>query len=119
MSDRLSIAALCKGLFISLAFLLVFALVFSLIAYFFTITNDTLLLLGNITLAVAIFAGAFSAARKAGKKGLLHGITLGIIFLIVMIILTLLWGDMSWHILLEKAGLTILAGTIGGILGIR
>lgn len=119
MSERLSFSALLKGFVFALVCLLALALLFSLAAYIFNFKNSTLLVTGNIALAVSVLLGAFFAARKAGQKGLLHGIALGALTLIVIIVLTMFWGNLNGMVFLEKAGLTLIAGAIGGIFGVR
>lgn len=119
MIKSLSFSSLMRGLIFTLIIAAILALLSSTIFYFFTIKNSALLIMSNITLAGAVFGGSFLAARTAGKGGLYHGLVLGCVVFIVILVFTLLWGSVSWSILAQKAGLTVLGGILGGILGVR
>lgn len=119
MVRSLSVSSLLRGLIFALIIGAILALVSSSIFFFFSVKNSVLLIMSNITLASAVFGGAYIAAKSAGSGGFMHGLCLGLVILIVILVFTLIWGSIVWGILAQKAGLTLVAGILGGILGVH
>lgn len=74
----------------------------------------------NIIFGVSIFLAALMTAYQAGTRGLYYGLSVGLGFILLVLILsTILWSDTpSWLKMAEKSIIALLAGGIGGILGV-
>ena len=119
MLKKISVTALLRGLIFTLIIGAILALITSTVFYFLPIRASVLLIMSNITLAVAVFAGGFIAASTAKCGGLAHGLALGVAVFCVILVCTLLWGSISLPIVWQKAGLAILGGGLGGLIGVR
>ncbi|GAV23026.1 TIGR04086 family membrane protein [Carboxydothermus pertinax] len=112
--------ALFWGFIIALGTLLVFGTIFAVIFYYFTTNFTWWTILSFSVIFLSLLAGGFVAGRKAQKKGLWHGLYLGGIFIVIFFVFSL-WvfhSPFSFVVFLEKSLVILLAGAIGGILGV-
>lgn len=109
---------LLLGLLYALMAALVQAVLLGVLFYFTPLSEAWLPLLAMVILALAVFWGALQAAHLAGSRGLLQG--LGVVFLFTLVLLTLsfIHGALTFKILAQKLGLSLLAGAMGGIAGV-
>jgi len=112
--------ALFWGLVIALGTVLFLGAIFAVIFYYFTTNFTWWTVFSMVIIFLSLLAGGYVAGRKAQKKGLWHGLVLGAIFIIFFLILSLsvFQVPFSWISFSEKSLLILLAGAIGGILGV-
>ena len=117
---RLSIKSIIIGLICGTAAISVILLLFALIMSFGIIPVSLSSLLSSFALSMgALFAG-FMTAKIEKKNGLLYGFLTGAILFLIFTVISLL-GVKSTPTLttLLKGIITIIAGGVGGILGVN
>lgn len=115
---QLNLAALGKGLLTALLLLILGSLALSAAYCFTSLATPTAHLLQFAVLAAAALGGGLMAAKSAGVKGLRHGILLALALGLLMLLFSLSNGGIIAAPLLLKALVLLLAGAIGGILGV-
>ena len=118
-----------NGIFLNYvkALLLSFLITFSLIlilSLFLTYSNlsDTIINPGIIIISgISVLVGGFNVSRKNKGKGILNGGILGIIYIIILFLISsILNSSFSVNISsLIMISICIIAGAIGGILGVN
>ena len=108
------------GAIIALGTLFFSGTILAVIFYYFITNFAWWTVLSFVILFLSLLAGGFAASRRAQKKGLWHGLLLGIIFIVIFLISStvLFHTPFSWVSFLEKSLIILLAGAIGGILGV-
>ncbi|GAV26106.1 hypothetical protein ciss_20390 [Carboxydothermus islandicus] len=116
----MNLQAVFWGTIIALGTLLFTGTIFAVIFYYFITNFAWWTALSFAILFISLLAGGFAASRRAQKKGLWHGLLLGIIFIIIFLIASavLFHTPFSWVSFFEKSLIILLAGAIGGILGV-
>lgn len=100
-------------------------LVFMLcISAFMIIRVDTpdyvLIPLTTVLLTFSSFIDSFFLAKAMKENGIITGITIGIIFTVIVILLAVYYNTLSFStIFFSKVSAVILAGILGGILGVN
>jgi len=119
-SPSFNFSAVLKGTMLVLIVLVVLSALTGLIYYFSALSESTIPLAASVILFISIFIGSVSGARQAGCKGLFHGLVVGAIsfLLIVLLALLLLPGGIILKSLLSKLFLSLVAGVLGGIVGV-
>lgn len=116
MKLPVELIGLCKGLLVSL----VLCLLSAPLIYFTEIKETIMPNLGNLILAVGVFWCGCYVSKSYGSKGLVRGITMGLTFFILMLIATFAFNSslISFKTFLYNLALCLVAGGLGGILGI-
>lgn len=117
----LSPVQLGKGLALACVLLALLTLALAAAYCYTSLAGSTAHLLQLLILAVAAFAGGFSAARGAGCKGLWHGLLLAVLLLLLLFLVGmagLTAGGISFLALLVKGLVLCLSGGLGGIMGV-
>lgn len=75
---------------------------------------------GIVALALIMFFGGLTAAYRAGGKGLLVGSEVALVFIVLMFAVTLIFypGQLVWKSAVIKSGISLLAGALGGVVGV-
>ncbi|HHV15353.1 MAG TPA: TIGR04086 family membrane protein [Gelria sp.] len=118
MDKKLSIEV--KGLGKGLLLTLVLGLLVTPLIYFTGIKETIMPTLGNLIMAVGIFYCSCYVSKAHGSKGLVRGISMGLVFFIFMLIATIVFNSslISFKTFLYTLSLCLIAGSLGGILGI-
>jgi len=112
--------AIFWGFSIALGTLLVLGAVFAVVFYYFTTNLTWWTVFALVVIFLSLVSGGYVAGRKAQKKGLWHGLWVSILFIIFFLILsfTVFHTPFSLITFLEKSFIMLLAGAIGGIIGV-
>ena len=119
--DGLCFSQVGKGLLVAGVLLALCSLALAAVYCYTSLSGVTAHLLQLLVLAVAVFVGGFSAARGAGRKGLWHGLLLAVIMLALLLLAAfsgLTAGGVTLLALLVKGLVLVLAGSLGGIMGV-
>lgn len=118
MSKSFYPSLVLKGIIMATILALILSLVFGFMLSFTALPESALSL--NIIFMVSVFIPALIIAHHAGTKGLYHGLGIGLGFVILLLILTAVFipDHPSWLKLGEKTILALLAGGVGGIIGV-
>ena len=114
----LNIRPILRGI----AYALIVALILSVVVgalTAFTGMPESELINGGV-FVISVFIGGAAAAKISGAKGLYYGIAvgLGVVAVIVLISAVLLPSPFSWLGVLQKIFNAVLAGAIGGAVGV-
>jgi putative membrane protein (TIGR04086 family) len=98
----------------------VLCLLSAAIIYFTGLSESLMAPLSKIILVVSVFYGSCYISKSYGTRGLVRGITTGLIFFILLTIATLAFSASNMNIRDSLVTLIslIIAGSLGGILGI-
>jgi putative membrane protein (TIGR04086 family) len=109
-----------KGLGISVLMGVLLGVLASVLVYFTGLQETVLSTLGKAILVISVLTGGCIVSKARGNKGLVRGMSLGLAFFILMLIVTLLArpSQIYWQGFLYNLLACLLAGGIGGILGI-
>jgi putative membrane protein (TIGR04086 family) len=116
----LNIQAVVRGTILSFIFAVILILTAAAITYNFNqLASMTMGISLAIYLIACFVAGAF-ASRIAGNKGLWHGLLAGfLVFLCsLMISIVIVPGHLVFAYIFKKLLVSLIAGVIGGILGV-
>lgn len=118
MSKSFHVSLIIKGILLATIMALLLSLVFGVLLSFTSLPESELSI--NIIFGASIFIAALVTAYKAGTKGLYYGLSVGLGFIILELILSaVLWsGTPSWFKMAEKSIIALVAGGIGGIVGV-
>ena len=96
------------------------SLLATLLVYYTGLSENLFAPLGNIIMVISIFWGACYVSKVHGSKGLLRGINMGVAFFILMFIATLVFNPalINMKTFLFTLMLSLIAGGLGGILGV-
>lgn len=114
------ISSIISGTVYALIIAVVLTIILSFIFYFTSLPEIYLNNLSLVALIISVFFGGKFAAKLAGAKGLLQGLSVGFFFLIVITVCTALFKpeQISLLAIAKKSLYIILAGGLGGVLGI-
>ena len=116
----LHVPSIYRGTLVSLGLSLGFSVLVGLTYYFTNLAENTMSWVATGILFISVASGSAYAAKKARNKGLFNGLGVGFTTFIIIWLLAGLF--LPGHILLVgalgKLSLTLLAGAIGGMVGI-
>lgn len=110
-----------KSMAISVVLTLGVFLIFAIILSYTPLGEEAIVYIAYITEIAAALVAGFIPAKRAGTKGLLTGAVSGFLYILIIWIVASLASDgffMGSHIL-TMAGLSVIAGAIGGIFGVN
>lgn len=116
---NIKFTAIFKGMLLALALSIIFSVLSGLIYHLTSIPEHTLPWAAALILGASACGGAASAGRNAGNKGLYHGILVGLLFfLAVWLAAGLFMPGQAVLSNLQKFIITLVAGSLGGIIGV-
>lgn len=106
---------------ISILITIVFLLVFSILLTYTNISENTIPAITIIITAISIFIGSTMATSNLKKNGIINGAMVGLIYILVIYLLSsIIEKDFSLNIhSIIMIISSVLAGGIGGIIGIN
>ncbi|MDD2509757.1 MAG: TIGR04086 family membrane protein [Syntrophomonas sp.] len=109
-----------KAITRAVLFSLALGLVSAIVIYFSSLSEELLPALGKSILILSVFLAACQVSKHYGSKGLIRGLSMGMVFFIIMLIATLLFNPslIVFKTFVYTLLLCLLAGGLGGILGI-
>ena len=110
-----------KSMAISVVLTLGVFLIFAIILSYTPLGEEAIVYIAYITEIVAALVAGFISAKRVRTKGLLTGASCGFLYILIIWIVASLAADgFFWgrHIL-TMAGLSVIAGAIGGITGVN
>ncbi|MBA1336771.1 MAG: hypothetical protein HPY66_3207 [Firmicutes bacterium] len=119
--NRLRVSIMLKSVMVGYIFSLASFLILALLVTFTSLSENVVPTITQVVVIIGIaITGAYSA-MKSGSKGWLYGIISGILYIIVLIAIS--WiaidGFAFDKYVLAKLALGIVAGAIGGMIGIN
>lgn len=108
------------GLTYTFSLVIITTLIFALIIYFTSISDNKIPIMSLISTTLSVIIGGFVSGKRAGKKGWLYGGMIGLIYGIVLGVISFL--AFNVHIDLRYLVLVLISfisGSLGGILGIN
>lgn len=119
-NSSVNLAAMVKGTIYALIIASLLNLMAGSIMYYSAVSDLWLGSIATFIFGLSIFCGGIVASFKASNKGLLHGISVGIIFLVAASLISGLMDSstITGIAFLKKALSAIIAGGMGGILGV-
>lgn len=117
MPTSFKFSLVAKGILISTLFALILSLLFSLILAITSIPESELSF--KFIFGISVFLGAAFASYQAGAKGLYYGLAIGIGFILFLLLAfaVLTPNSPSWLNFGEKIIISLICGTLGGIIG--
>ncbi|RNC29749.1 MAG: hypothetical protein AWM53_00367 [Candidatus Dichloromethanomonas elyunquensis] len=118
MGKSFKIFQVCKGILIALLISLVFTILLSIV-YYFTLIQESLIH-SLVISGLSILFASFYVSYQAGSKGLIYGLSIGFGFFLLSIVIYFIFykGNPSAIILAEKAVVSLIAGALGGTVGV-
>ncbi len=110
-----------KGAAIATIFTLAVFVVFALLLSYTPLAEETIPFIALITEGLGAAISGFVPARKTGRNGALSGAVCGILYILIIWICASVTSDglfLDPHIFI-MAGISVLMGAIGGILGVN
>lgn len=119
-TPMLNFSSIFRGTFVALSFSLGLSVLSGIIYYFTNASEKSMSWVAILILFLSVLLGAGYAARRARSKGLFNGLGVGILTFIVIWLLVGLFlpGNVLFFGALGKLVLALVAGGLGGILGI-
>ncbi len=116
-----SISLLLKGIVFAFLFSLLCFLILSIILSFTSISESIIKPASYIVMIVSIVIASGYVAQRVNKKGWIHGGVTGLLYILVLTIIGYFTGGgfIFDQLLISRILLGIVAGSIGGILGIN
>ncbi|HZK85841.1 MAG TPA: TIGR04086 family membrane protein [Desulfosporosinus sp.] len=118
MSKSFRFSLILKGILLASILAILMSLIFGVLLSYTSLPESEMSI--NIIFGASIFVAALITAYKAGTRGLYYGLSIGLGFILLVLILSsILWADPpSWLKMGEKTILALVAGGIGGIIGV-
>lgn len=109
-----------KGLFLSGTVAVTLGSLVAALVYITPLRETLLDPLANLILILSVFVGGSYVAKTRGTRGLTAGVTVGLLFFVIMFILSLIFcsSPLNFKPFLKDLATCIIAGGLGGILGI-
>src|SRR5690554_6253669 len=110
-----------KGIVLAFLFSLLCFLILSIILSFTSISESIIKPASYIVMIISIVIASGYVAQRVNKKGWIHGGVTGLVYILVLSIIGLFTGGgfIFNQLLLSRIILRLVAGSIGGILGIN
>ena len=118
--NMINFGSVIRGFTWSLVISVVLAFVISLVLHFTSVSEVFLPSFATLIFFLSILLGSTICAKHAGNKGLIHGLLVGLVYLMVTFIFSIFLSSdpFSWVMLAKKITYTLIAGSLGGIIGI-
>ncbi|NMA69884.1 MAG: TIGR04086 family membrane protein [Desulfitobacterium sp.] len=118
MSKSFQLNLVIKGVFLAAAIAVFLAVILSILLTFTPLEESTLAY--NIVIGVSVLIASFLTTYKAGMKGIYYGLGISIGFMALLLILFTIFSPTSPLLLKvgEKIIISLVAGSLGGILGV-
>lgn len=118
--SALNFSAVLKGVLVALVITVLGSALLGVIYQTTSLAEKTMPVTATLLFYLSLLAGSFMAARDAGSRGLVHGCAVAVLFVLLGWLLAGLFFklDAVPGSLLLKGGLSILAGAVGGVLGV-
>jgi len=118
MSKSIEFSQTVKGIVTALILSLILTLLLSLV-YFFTSFQENIIHSLFVS-GLSVLIASFYISYQSGSRGLINGLLIGAGFFIISVIIFYIFyiDNPSWLILLEKLSVSLIAGIIGGIVGV-
>jgi len=112
--------AVLRGTVVALVVSILGAALLGILFYFFNFSEKFLSPVSGVVLFLSVFSGGLLAAHRAGNRGIYHGLAVGIVFFAVSWLLVTLFfpGNTVFLNVLQKLAVIIMAGGMGGVLGV-
>lgn len=116
-----SIRLILKGMVIAFLFSLISFLILSLLLTLTNISEGIIKPTSYIVMIISIVIGSGFVAQRIDKKGWMHGAITGLLYIIILTIIGIFTGEglVFGQLFLSRIIIGIVAGGIGGILGIN
>lgn len=116
-----SFSAVLRGILTALSTIIIGTLILGIVYHFTGIAESSMPVTSSILLFIGVFLGGFLSSRYSGSRGLFHGLGVG---LVVFILIWLLMGiflaaGVAFVPLMQKFLICLVAGSLGGIAGVR
>ncbi len=110
-----------KGLILGFLFSLICFLILSIILSLSNVSENFIKPASYIIMILSIVLGSVYASRKVEKNGWLYGAITGLLYIIILIIINIITSNTFslQQIMVSRILMGLIAGTIGGILGIN
>jgi putative membrane protein (TIGR04086 family) len=120
-APSLDLGSILRGLVFTFVIVIVSALILSLVVHTTSITERSLPLVFKLITTFAIAVGGAVAARRTQAKGWLHGGLVGVVFIVLCFFFSFAFQSESLGAvsLGKELGLGLLAGLIGGVIGVN
>lgn len=118
MAKSFQLNLILKGILLATVLALLLSLLLGIVLAYTPLPESDLYL--NIIFGLSVFVASFITAHQAGTKGLYYGLAVGLgLVLVVLVLSAVLWSDSpSWLRMGEKTIIALVAGGIGGIIGV-
>jgi len=118
MFKSFQFSLILKGILLAAILAMLLSLAFGLLLSFTSFPESDLSI--NLIFGASILVAAFITAHQAGTKGLYYGLAVGLGFIVLVLILSaIFWSEApSWLKMGEKTILALVAGGVGGIVGV-
>lgn len=118
MSNSFQFNLVFKGILLAVVLALILSLGYGLLLSLSSIPESDLAV--NLIFCLSVFAAALIITNKAGAKGLIYGLVIGLGFIILLLLLSGIFFSESISMLKvgEKIVLSLVAGGLGGIIGV-
>lgn len=118
---KLSVGLILKGTIIAFVFSLICFLVLALILSLSNITENIIKPTSYIVMIISVVLAGGYVARRAHRNGWMYGATTGCVYIIILTLLGLFNGGQFAvnQILISRFFIGIIAGAVGGALGIN
>jgi putative membrane protein (TIGR04086 family) len=118
MAKSFQLTMILKGILVATVLALLLSIIFGIVLSYTSLPESELFL--NTIFGFSVFVASFITAHQTGTKGLYYGLAIGIGFsLVVLVLSAVLWSDPPvWLRMGEKALIALVAGGIGGIIGV-
>ena len=113
-------SSVLNGLIWSLVVSICLSIIITLVLHFTAVSENLIPAFATLIFFLSILSGSIVSAKTAGNKGLIHGVSVGLLYLFISLILSLFIISCSfgWLVFLKKIAYTLIASSIGGIIGI-
>lgn len=117
MTQSFQIPRAAKGVLVGIVISLVLTLLLSLVYYLTPVQESAIYSL--VITGLSVLIASFYIAFQAGSRGIYYGLAIGIGFFLLTIIIFYIFyeGNFAWLTVLEKLGICLVSGLIGGTIG--
>ena len=118
MARSFQFSLIVKGVLLASILAMFMSFVFGILLTYTSLPESELAI--NVIFGISTFIAALITAYRAGTRGLYHGLAVGLGFIVVVLILSSIFGSATpaWLKMGEKTILALVAGGIGGIIGV-